>query len=185
MVSVLPCKQNVCKQQVHLTQLLTYSCLCLTDYKTTKGEISVSPYHKMLPRLLRHLYLEKLRREELEGVPDMPKLWLSDVFVSCTDTVVKDDILSMFTMQSCLRILIGRAGASPPSRAGCLCICMFTSDRPYTVLCFTCAARVAVLGLSFFHLSVHPSVCPVPLILPLRATRRPKSNTNGFIATLA
>ena len=142
MVSVLPCKQNVCKQQVHLTQLLTYSCLCLTDYKTTKGEISVSPYHnlsQMLPRLLRHLYLEKLRREstELEGVPDMPKFWLFDVFVSCTDAVVKDDILSMFTMQSCLRILIGRAGASPPSCAGwlrCLCICMFTSDRPYTML---------------------------------------------------
>ena len=43
-----------------------------------------------------------------------------------------------------------------------------------------CAARVTVLSLS-----VLPSVCPVPLILALRATRRPKSATNGFSATLA
>ena len=50
-----------------------------------------------------------------------------------------------------------------------------------------CAARV-VLGLSFclsVCLSVRPSVCPVPLILALRATKRPKSDTNGFSATLA
>ena len=33
--------------------------------------------------------------------------------------------------------------------------------------------------------SVRPSVCPVPLILPLRATRRPNSNTNGFSTTLS
>ena len=43
-----------------------------------------------------------------------------------------------------------------------------------------CAARVTVLVLSFC-----PSVCPVPLILPLRATRRPKSDTNGFSTTLS
>ena len=47
-----------------------------------------------------------------------------------------------------------------------------------------CAARVTVLGLSFLP-SVRPSVCPVPLILPLRATRRPKSDTNGFSTTLS
>ena len=38
-----------------------------------------------------------------------------------------------------------------------------------------CAARVIVLGLSF-----RLSVC----FLPLRATRRPKDDTNGFSATL-
>ena len=43
-----------------------------------------------------------------------------------------------------------------------------------------CAARVIVLGLSF-----RPSVCLLPRFLPLRATRRPKSDTNGFSATLA
>ena len=38
-----------------------------------------------------------------------------------------------------------------------------------------CAARVTALGLSF-----RLSVC---LLLPLRATRRPKSDTNGFSTT--
>ena len=33
--------------------------------------------------------------------------------------------------------------------------------------------------------SVRPSVCLLPRFLPLRATRRPKSETNGFSATLA
>ena len=47
-----------------------------------------------------------------------------------------------------------------------------------------CAARVTVLGLSVLP-SVRQSVCPVPLILALRATRRPKRATNGFSATLA
>ena len=43
-----------------------------------------------------------------------------------------------------------------------------------------CAVRVIVLGLSF-----RPSVRLLPHFLPLRATRRPKSDTNGFSATLA
>ena len=47
-----------------------------------------------------------------------------------------------------------------------------------------CAARVIVLGLLFCP-SVCPSVCLLPRFLPLRATRRPKSDTNGFSATLA
>ena len=47
-----------------------------------------------------------------------------------------------------------------------------------------CAARVTVLGLSF-RPSVVPSVCLLPRFLPLRVTRRPKSDTNGFSATLA
>ena len=47
-----------------------------------------------------------------------------------------------------------------------------------------CAARVTVLGLSF-RLSVCPSVRLLPRFLPLRATRRPKSDTNGFSTTLA
>ena len=42
-----------------------------------------------------------------------------------------------------------------------------------------CAARVTVLGLSCL------SVCLLPRFLPLRATRRPKSDTNGFSTTLA
>ena len=46
-----------------------------------------------------------------------------------------------------------------------------------------CAARVTVLGLSF-RLSVVPSVCLLPRFLPLRVTRRPKSITNRFSATL-
>ena len=36
-----------------------------------------------------------------------------------------------------------------------------------------------------FHPPVCLSVCPVPLILALRAARWPKSDTNGFSATLA
>ena len=47
-----------------------------------------------------------------------------------------------------------------------------------------CAARVTVLGLSF-RPSVCLSVCLFPRFLPLRATRRPKSDTNGFSTTLA
>ena len=43
-----------------------------------------------------------------------------------------------------------------------------------------CAARVTVVVLSF-----RPSVCLLPRFLPLRATRRPISDTNGFSATLA
>ena len=43
-----------------------------------------------------------------------------------------------------------------------------------------CAARVTVLGLSFCL-----SVCLLPRFLPLRATRRPISDTYGFRATLA
>ena len=43
-----------------------------------------------------------------------------------------------------------------------------------------CAARVTVLGLSFCL-----SVCLLPRFLPLCATRRPISDTNGFSATLA
>ena len=41
-----------------------------------------------------------------------------------------------------------------------------------------CAARVTIP-------SVRPSVCPVPLILALRATRRPNSDTNRFSTTLS
>ena len=43
-----------------------------------------------------------------------------------------------------------------------------------------CAARVTVVVLSF-----RPSVCLLPRFLPLRARRRPTSDTNGFSATLA
>ena len=45
-----------------------------------------------------------------------------------------------------------------------------------------CAARVTVLGLSV-RPSVRLSVCLS--VTTLRATRRPKSDTNGFSATLA
>ena len=68
----------------------------------------------------------------------------------------------------------------------CACTCM---------LCLiiinprrACAARVTVLGLSFRPSvcpSVRLSVCLLPRFLPLRATRRPKSDTNGFSTTLA
>ena len=47
-----------------------------------------------------------------------------------------------------------------------------------------CAARVTVLGLCVC-VSVCLSVCLLPRFLPLRATRRPKSDTNEFSATLA
>ena len=47
-----------------------------------------------------------------------------------------------------------------------------------------CAARVTVLGLCVC-LSVYLSVCLLPRFLPPRATNRPKSDTNGFSATLA
>ena len=47
-----------------------------------------------------------------------------------------------------------------------------------------CAARVTVVVLSFC-LSVCLSVCLLPRFLPLRATRRPISDSNGFSATLA
>ena len=47
-----------------------------------------------------------------------------------------------------------------------------------------CAARVIVVVLSFC-LSVCLSVCLLPRFLPLRATRRPISDSNGFSATLA
>ena len=43
-----------------------------------------------------------------------------------------------------------------------------------------CAARVIVVVLSFCL-----SVCLLPRFLPLRATRRPISDSNGFSATLA
>ena len=43
-----------------------------------------------------------------------------------------------------------------------------------------CAARITVVVLSFCL-----SVCLLPRFLPLRATRRPISDTNGFSATLA
>ena len=43
-----------------------------------------------------------------------------------------------------------------------------------------CAARVTVVVLSFCL-----SVCLLPRLLPLRATRRPISDTNGFSAILA
>ena len=36
-----------------------------------------------------------------------------------------------------------------------------------------------------FSFCFSPSVCLLPRFLPLRATRRPKSDTNGFSATLA
>ena len=51
-----------------------------------------------------------------------------------------------------------------------------------------CAARVTVVVLSFclsVVLSVCLSVCLFPRFLPLRATRRPISDSNGFSATLA
>ena len=47
-----------------------------------------------------------------------------------------------------------------------------------------CAARVTVLGLCVC-LFVCLSVCLLPRFLPPRATNRPKSDTNGFSATLA
>ena len=47
-----------------------------------------------------------------------------------------------------------------------------------------CAARVTVVVLSFC-LSVCLSVCLLPRFLPLRTTRWPISDTNGFSATLA
>ena len=47
-----------------------------------------------------------------------------------------------------------------------------------------CAARVTVVVLSFC-LSVCLSVCLLPRFLPLRATRPPISDTNGFSATPA
>ena len=43
-----------------------------------------------------------------------------------------------------------------------------------------CAARVTVVVLSF-----RPSVCLLPRFHPLRARRRPISDTNGLSATLA
>ena len=52
--------------------------------------------------------------------------------------------------------------------------CTFINLRP------ACAARVTVVVLSFCL-----SVCLLSHFLPLRATRRPISNTNGFSATLA
>ena len=50
----------------------------------------------------------------------------------------------------------------------------------YLTLRRACAARVTVVVLSFCL-----SVCLLPRFLPLRATRRPISDTNGFSATLA
>lgn len=49
-----------------------------------------------------------LREEstEPEGAPDLPKFRLFDMFVSCTDVVVKDVILRVCTKQFCLRIVI-------------------------------------------------------------------------------
>ena len=40
------------------------------------------------------------------GAPDIPTFRLVDMFLSCTDEVVKEEIISMFTKKSCLRIII-------------------------------------------------------------------------------
>ena len=80
----------------------------------------------------------------------------------------------------------GRGGGREGRREGGREVRKCMIERMYTYILHiinprcACAARVTVLGLS-----VLPSVCPVPLILALRATRRPKSATNRFSATLA
>ena len=58
--------------------------------------------------------------------------------------------------------------------------------------CYPTLSSTGMVDMQYLTLGAHlvcqsfrPSVCPVPLILPLRATRRPKSDTNGFSATLA
>ena len=50
---------------------------------------------------------------------------------------------------------------------------------------FEPSARMRSEGLRYLVCHSCLSVCLLPRFLPLRATRRPKSDTNGFSATLA
>ena len=43
---------------------------------------------------------------EPEGAPDIPKFRLLDMYLSCTDTIVNEEIINMFTKDSCLRIVV-------------------------------------------------------------------------------
>ena len=43
---------------------------------------------------------------EPKKAPDLHKFRLVDMYLSCTDTVVQEEIISMFTRKSCLRIVI-------------------------------------------------------------------------------
>ena len=43
---------------------------------------------------------------EPKSAPDLPKFRLLDMYLSCTDKVVQEEIMCMFTKQSCLRIVI-------------------------------------------------------------------------------
>lgn len=43
---------------------------------------------------------------EPPGAPDLPRFRLVDMYMSCTDPVVKEDIVSLFTRESTLRIVV-------------------------------------------------------------------------------
>ena len=43
---------------------------------------------------------------EPKGAPDTPKFRLLDMYLSCTDTIVKEEIINLFTKDSCLRIVV-------------------------------------------------------------------------------
>ncbi len=40
------------------------------------------------------------------GSSDIPGFWLTDAFMSCTEEVVKDKIVELFTTESCLRVVV-------------------------------------------------------------------------------
>ena len=76
------------------------------------------------------------------------------------------------------------ADANSPYWEGTL-VCAYVYVMMYIITIIinprcACAARVTVVVLSF-----RPSICLLPRFLPLRARRRPISETNGFSATLA
>jgi ATP-dependent DNA helicase RecQ len=110
MVVVSPCKPNIMYSVIKFTSIAENFCLLLQQLIQARVSFPRTLIYctNMVECADLYLFFENqlgFNFTEPPGAPSLPKYRLFDMFTSCTDADVKDDIIKLFTKSSNLRIV--------------------------------------------------------------------------------
>ena len=111
-VSLSPCKPNIIYSVVPFQDLNSLLQPMVKKLQTEKNTFprTIIYCRRFADCAELYSYFEKELRDDFTeppGYPDVPDARYVDMFMSCTDPIVKESILSRFTTESNLRIVIG------------------------------------------------------------------------------
>lgn len=110
MVSLSPCKQNITLLLIPSTLSLKHFLQFLTDFLVRDQSIHKQLYCRRYKDCADLYFYFKHRLgpcfTQPVGVPDLPRFCLVDMYMSCTEEEVKEEIVQAFTKEnSTLRIV--------------------------------------------------------------------------------